>query len=385
LLLAFGFQRIDLFRPEPVKIAIAIAQTEAFANPYAAPTGYTAHAAPIYPLFLAPIYYFFGTGRAADLIRVALSIAAASLSYALLPVVARWLGMPVRAGILAGWVGALFPAHYWPESMGQFETAWVAVFIELSVILAMRFSVGSPNWTIGAGLWCGIGLLLAPSLLPLLALLTALSLQGTTHAVRRYALVAVITALAISPWLIRNYVRLGGLPFVRDNFGLEFYLSNNDSALPELEQNDVSAFYQREHPFTSVPVAREMAQTGELRFERERMNRAITWIAHAPVRFCKLTVARIVNFWFSATLSPLPRLLLWGLNLSAAVGLAMTFRENKRVARLLGLVLLSYPAAYYLVHNGMRYQHAIYWILLLLSGVVGDRLLRRGIKPSTPS
>ena len=384
LTIVFGFHNIDLFRPEPVKIALSLAKTGSFANPYAIPTGFTAHAAPLYPAFLYAVYYLFGDTRLADIVRVVLSIAVAALSYALLPVVARALGTPVAAGVIAGFTGALLPAHLWPESMGQFETAWVAVFLEMSVILMCALSRRAPSsgLALTAGLWCGAGILLSPNLLPALVVLAAFPLVLR----RSWGTVVATAALAILPWIARNYLRLDGLFFVRDNFGLELYLSNNDHALAELEQNDISAFYQHEHPFTNAAIAGEVNERGELVFEHDRMNRALNWIRSNPMRFLFLTLARVRNFWSSTMLRPRPRFLLWTLNFFAAAGMVVLYRTNRRAARILGSILLTYPAAYYLVHNGMRYQHPIFWILLLLAGVLARQsalaILRYGTQPS---
>ena len=37
----------------------------------------------------------------------------------------------------------------------------------------------------------------------------------------------------------------------------------------------------------------------------------------------------------------------------------------------LGSALLTYPAIYYLIENGMRYEHGVYWITLLLAAQFG--------------
>jgi hypothetical protein len=372
LTLVFGFHRYELFRAEPVKIAVSLAKTGAFANPYSIPTGFTAHAAPLYPIAIAPLYRFFGDSRTADFARIVFSIAIASASYALLPAVAAALGIPLTAGILAGLAGALLPAHYWPESMGEFETAWVPLFLELSLIFFTRV-IGSAalliRTAVYAGVWSGVGALLSPNVLPPLAGLGILMLwKRGAHSWRWLAVTALAAFATITPWLVRDYVRLGGWFPIRDNFGLEFYLSNNDQAIAEIERNDVSPFYKQEHPFSSVAAARELLAQGELSFEWDRMHRASEWIKANPTKFVLLTGERVRNFWFHAMLPPVPRWLLWMLNVSALVGLWMLFRRNRWAALLLGSMLVTYPAAYYLIHNGMRYEHGVYWITLLLTG-----------------
>ena len=42
------------------------------------------------------------------------------------------------------------------------------------------------------------------------------------------ALVLLLCALAITPWLVRNYRVFGQFVFIRDNFGMELHLANNE-------------------------------------------------------------------------------------------------------------------------------------------------------------
>jgi len=378
LVIVFAFGRYELFRPEPVRIAISLANSGAFADPYAIPTGFTAHAAPLYPAMLAPIYYFFGDTRAADFARIILSVAAASASYALLPGVAQALGMGAAAGILAGAAGALLPAHFWPESMGEFETAWVPVFLEISVILFAKIGQSPPLSVVSAlcaGAWCGLGILLSPSVVPVLIGWGALAVSRFRSNRKWYLAAVLATFVTIAPWLARNYLRLGDFVFIRDNLGLELFVSNNDHALAEIERNDVTPFYRSQHPFDSSEKARELRGQGEAAFERERTHRAMEWIRANPLRFAALTGARFRNFWFQELLRPLPRFLLWTLNAVAVAGALLLFVRNRWAFLVLGSLILTYPLIYYLIQNGMRYEHGVYWVTLLLASEVGVQLI----------
>ena len=137
--------------------------------------------------------------------------------------------------------------------MGEFETAWVPLFLELSAILLARLLESrSFNSLRDAG-----GYLVRHRR-------TAVAQHrpgaAGVFAVRdlacaedwQWAAIAMGAALiTIGPWLVRNLCATWRICFVRDNFGLELYVSNNDYAVAELELNDVSQFYQREHPFTT--------------------------------------------------------------------------------------------------------------------------------------
>jgi hypothetical protein len=369
---AFGAHDLDLMRPEPVKIAISLAQTGRFADPYALPTGLTAHSAPLYPWMLTPIYFLLGATRTADLARVVLAIGVAAVSYALLPFVARALAIPVGAGVLAGFAGALLPAHYWPESNGQFETPFIAVFLELSVILWARRKT-----PVFAGIWTALGCLLSPVILPPIAALYAVTVFRNRQTALRWTLVAAMAAaVTLAPWIVRGRLALGGWFFVRDNFGLELYASNNDAAVPDIERNVMSRRYQHEHPFTSEKQA-AMLRGRELAYMGERQRQAVAWIRANPARFAALSWARFVNFWDPSMLRPLPRVVLWIFNLTAAMGLFVLFRTNRLAFEWLAAMLATFPLIYFVIQSGMRYQHPIYWILMLLCGVTGYELWGR--------
>jgi hypothetical protein len=376
LTLIFGFHRYEIGRPEAVRVAISLATHGSFADPHDTPTGPTAHVAPIYPLFLAPIYAVLGDTRAADFARMALSAAVASAEYALLPWVAQSLGIGLLPGILAGAAGTLVPWHFWPECMGDFEVSWVAVFLELSVIFFARF-LASPALKVAsalrAGLWCGLGLLLSPGLLPVLLGLLALAIWRLRKPLLPWAALASAAALlTISPWLVRNYLQLGGLFFVRDSLGLELYVSNHDRAVPDVEETLQGPFYQAAHPHANPAAALEIGQRGELAFNRERLRRALDWIGHHPREFLLLSAARVRNFWFPPLRHPLHRYALWSLNLLALAGLVLLVRGNRWAALVVASLLLTFPVPYYFVYNYLRYQHPIYWVLLLLAGCLGS-------------
>lgn len=371
MVLIFGFHRQELGGPEPVRIAVALATTGSFADPYEIPTGPTAHTAPLYPLMLAPIYAVWGNTRTADLARVTFSAAGASAEYALLPWVASSLGMTAATGIAAGIAGAILPLHYWPECMGEFEVTWVALFLEISVILFARFMArrsAAPRSAVFAGLWSGAGLLLAPNLLVTFAGLLALAFARFRVRIVRWAMLATLTALVVvTPWIARNYVRLGGLFFIRDDLGLELHVSNNSEARADEEQNMATRFFHQEHPFMSKAAGMRIREQGELAFERDQLRQATAWIGAHPAGFLRLTVQRIVNFWFPALSHPLHRGAVWTLTIAAWIGLFYLSRENPFATAVLGTILASFSLVYYFVQNYLRYSHPIYWALLLLA------------------
>jgi FtsH-binding integral membrane protein len=373
LTLVFGFHHYQIGRPEPIRIAISLAANGSFADPYAIPTGPTAHNPPLYPILIAPLYAFWGNTRTADFARFALNALAASAEYALLPLVASALGLGLWPGILAGLGGALIPLQLWPECMGDFETTWIALFLELVTILFVRFlraprldSKCAARW----GLLWGVGLLLAPSVLPVLVGFCAIGgwkLRPAAGVAGRWLTVFSATVLLVlAPWFIRNYIQLGGVFFVRDEFALELSNSNHDGASPDATENMAQAYYAAEHPQFNVAVAREIQRTGELAFERRKLRQALAWIRGNPRKFASLTMGRIWTFWFARM--PRFRWVFWTATASAFAGLALLSWYARLTAALLATILASYSAVYCLIQSTLRYQHPVWWIQVLLIG-----------------
>ena len=382
LCLIFVFHHYEIGRKESLRIAISLARHGEFADPYALPTGPTAHTAPLYPALVSALYRIWGDTQHADYARFTLNSLAASAEYALIPMVTVALGLGLGPGVLAGFGGALIPLQLWAECMGEFEATWVALFLEVATILFARWlRAPRPGWKRAAGwgaLWGG-GFLLTPGLLPVLVGFGAVGLwrlrPGFVAAVRWLGVCAVTTLMVMTPWLVRNYLRLGGVFFVRDNLGLELLVSNHDGALPSLDENIHTAFFKRNHPSGSGKAARELRSLGELAFERQSLSRALDWMTKNPGALAALTLARVGTFW-----TPRVARFRWAF-LAAALGalasLVWLYRRSKFAAVTLATILIGYSAIYYLVQNTLRYEHPLWWIQVVLIGWAAHTLLVR--------
>jgi len=177
----------------------------------------------------------------------------------------------------------------------------------------------------------------------------------------------------LAPWLIRNFRQLGGIVFVRDDFGLELLDSNHAGAFPVSEENFQTAFFILNHPHMSAAASREVQRHGELAFERKALRQALGWIRHNPRAFAALTVARAGTFWFPSV--PRLRWAFAATTLAAFASLALLYRRSRLALAVLGMILAAYSPMYYIVENTFRYQHPLWWIQILLIGWAGYTLL----------
>ncbi|MDH3744890.1 MAG: hypothetical protein OES47_07305, partial [Acidobacteriota bacterium] len=148
-------------------VAVSLAETGRFADPYALPTGPTAHLPPAMPAAVGWIYRLLGTTLLAGYVVWLVRIAIHAAMDAMLPAVAGRLGVGRPAGVLAGLAGALVPR--WP---GYVE-APTAVVVAFLLIFFVRRWRGRPESSslVGSmafgGAW-GAAFHLQPALLPVL-------------------------------------------------------------------------------------------------------------------------------------------------------------------------------------------------------------------------
>jgi hypothetical protein len=368
----------DLARYELERTAISLAQTGVYGNPYAIPTGPTAHVSPGYTLILAALFRFFGTGTLAEIIKELLASSVTALEIALLPAIAAALSLTRRAGFLAGVVMAVYPARPMVEIDGDWEAPYMALALMLVAALAVqlwnthKLQIAS---SVRAGILWGIAILFVSALLPLLVVFLVVGAFWQRAQIKRYftfaALEVVIVAACLAPWVIRNYFALGSPVVTRTNGGIELRISNNDAAVADQRENALHGLFDRYHPLQSPAEALRVRQLGEVEYNRQAMNQAKRWIASHPARFIELTLGRVRCFWFYV--DPTSRsktVFLWLVNIFGLAGLAVALWRKARAGIILGLIALVYPLPNYLVHVGLRQSYPMEWVMLLLASAL---------------
>lgn len=366
-------------------IALSLMETGSFADPYAVPTGPTAHLPPVYVGFVALVWKLLGPTQTAGVLLGAIGIAASSAAYALMPWFAGRVGMGERSGVVAGVAGALTP-----RSANEMGFAWEEPYAALALMLLLAAFLR--QWTgrrirLGRafllGTAAGATLHLAPNLLLVVSgcLLFGLWWRRSRRQVLATLLMGLGVLAASVPWGWRNVNSLGGLVPVRSNFGLELRLGNHEGALSNFEATYRLEGSRFRHPYVHVAEAREVARLGELEYMRRAGKEALDWIADNPGAFLGLTARRTSSFWFGAWRAPLFSLALTLLTLAAALGAVLALPRlapPQRAVLLLPLIL--YPVVYYLVGYADRYRTPIHWILVLLAGAA----LWRGLRTLSP-
>jgi hypothetical protein len=296
--------------------------------------------------------------------------------YALLPLAAISLGLAMRAGFLAGLIGAIVPFHIITELRGG-EYGMVGLLLVLLFLVTVwlqrrgRLSLGL-GFEYGA-MW-GAALLVFASFLAVfvgwLALIAIRIRKGTGAFIAGAALGALVL---LSPWPIRNWRTLGSPVLLRSNFGLEMRVSNNDYAKGSMPENIETGVFDRYHPIKNKDEARRVAELGEVEYNRQALRSALGWIGQNPKPFVLLTLRRIYLFWFPKGWVPWQTTPVIILQLVSLCGWFLVARKIRSFALQLVLILwITYPAVYYFLQMDSRYRYPVHWSVLLLAGAALD-------------
>ena len=253
---------------------------------------------PAYAAFVAGVYALMGVGTFAATLALHLANAAAtSLVVLFVFLVTRSL-----ASTRAAWLAAVI-ATINPTLLGFTDYVWDTNLFALGVIVAIWLSVQLSTGPQGACRWLRFGLflgalaLLNPALTvayPVLVLWPAVRARGwqLRPIIRVTSLAICGWAIAITPWMVRNYVQLSELVYVRNGLMLELWVG----ACPEADVHG-AAVYVEQFPLLNEEVQAHISAVGEAAYLDECGAKAVQAISNEPWRFARLCGARAADYW----------------------------------------------------------------------------------------
>jgi hypothetical protein len=362
-------------RKEMVRIAMAFAERGELADPFAAPTGPTALAPPLYPIYLGWIFRIFGTGVTAEVVKCLLTSAVSALRCALLPWLAVCLGLSLRTGMIGGLMSAFYIGALVTDIKGDWAEAYVATAM-VGLFLAAIWVSETSRLTLRSaavlGFWWGLALLLSPALASVLgSFILVGALRFLRESPRRYvefvAVTGIVAAVVISPWPIRNAIRLGSPIWAKDNFGIMLLNSNHPGAGWDVYGNE--NFIERTTPSWQPSVALKLKAVGEVAYDKSQAEEAKQWIRANPGTFAELVTLRAFHFWFPPGRNALHTILEAALTVLAMAGLYLLYFRHRSAAMLILGIWICYPPVYYIMLWSSRYRYPINWTLLLTAAV----------------
>lgn len=336
---------------EPSHIASALVSHSCFCSPYAnTPIAPTAQQSPLYPMILAGIFKIFGTFTAASAYAaVGLNIFAGALTAVLLQRIGKHY-FNETVGTAAAWVWTLpwmYRALAFSVSLSSAHLA--ALGLAAVVLWLPKVIVTNRGW-FAVGLFFGVLVLLQASLLSVfVAYGIWLAWWKNRTAQSMVALCGLLIVLA--PWTIRNYLVLGRLIPVRDNFGLELWLGNRPGMHGTV---DYSGDFPDHDPST-------YARLGEIAYMDAKSKEAKLFIAKNPKAFVDRCIHRLIEFWYvpySQSWLVVP-VLAW-------IGAFLALHRHYRAA-ILAIPLAIFPGVYYITHIFPIYRLPIEPLVILLA------------------
>jgi hypothetical protein len=367
---------------ENIKAGLTLAHRGYLGDPFAIPTGPTAHLAPAYPALVALVRALTSSDAAClHALSIILALITSCNIAALLPI-SRALQLPAASGTIAALVW-LIPFFGWIELSAEHETPLtVAALLALVTLLIRTLEKARPSLGRGAGLGLAAGAAahVTPTVLPVSVLVTLVGvLRGRWKAqdlLAALAAAALAFALVILPYTLRNHHTFGQWFFMRDNFGLELAMSNGPNARATEAENGAPGGTLRTHPFNSRVTAAAVRELGEVEYNHQLQRSAVAWIKANPGRFLGLVAERAGYMVLPQSPRWYQRILAGTISLMTIAGVVLLWRSRYQFAiRCLAAAVGGYLLVYLLVEHDIRYMYPALVLESLIAGSFAAVLL----------
>jgi hypothetical protein len=355
---AFGY--------ETGAVAYSLATGHGFSSPFAGSTGPTAWLAPLYPGMCALVFKMFGCFTlASGFVILALSSLFAALNCIPICRIGE-LTVGRKVGLWSGWIWAAGIVFMHWDTTWVWEVSLSALLLSMLFLQSLRLARDSSSsaWARFGFLW-GVAALTNPSLLaflPASGIYPACRLwRNRSSWLRPAAVSALVFAVCISPWLIRNRSVFGKWVFIRGNAPFEFHLGNYHLS------NGLG--WGGKHPTQNKLEYAEYQRLGEVAYVAAKGDAALRFVKQYPREFLALCGTRFAAFWTGndLTIDVWPRWFFWPLSALMLLGLIVALGYRTPGGWLYFWLMFSYPITYYLIFAHPRYRHAIEPEMLLLS------------------
>ncbi|MCJ7629492.1 MAG: hypothetical protein MUO50_14045, partial [Longimicrobiales bacterium] len=342
-------------------IAVSLAERGAFADPYALPTGPTAHLAPIPPTIFGLSYRLFGLNLLGGYVGWLVNMTVSAAVWGMLPWLAGAVGLGGGVGVLAGFVGAMIPK--W-AGHGENLAALAMGLLMVAFLRRWRSGRGSGGGAFLLGIGSGVAFHAQPALLPVVLGWMAFELWWRKDRGRwlHSGLLILGIVVACLPWGWRNYRAFDAVFFIRSNLGLELRMGNHEGVAATFDIMDRRG-EQYIHPRALESEARKVQEVGEVKYMRDAGREALDWMWENPGESAKLTASRIAHWWLGPLDHPPGAFLVTLLTLLSGVGVWLAFPSMAVPDRWAILIpLLTFPLIHYVVAYMPRYREPIDWI-----------------------
>jgi hypothetical protein len=368
---------------EAHSVAMSLATTGRFADPFGYPSGPTAHVSMLTPLPSALVYWLFGGDSPyAEFILYCWAAFLVSLSIWLCWRLAVVLHAPRAARLAAVAVAALAPLQFHLEMAEtrnlEMNLATVVLIWILLKLAESDLNVSTHRSLVLIGASTGF-LFILNSASGLGTILSAALFHKLRVPSRQWWIAPLLMILVGGSlagfWAERNMRELGAPIFLRDDLGLELALSNYSGAVHAADPN--AAYLTRLEAIHPIHmVAGELdAKGGEVAYYHALGQQVRDWIAAHPWEFLNLCGRRFIEFflpprWFWSLLWGVPahliglrQLAVWAAALGGLATLFVMAPRQRPYAYIL-VAVLGCSLPYIVVQPILRYRYTISTLLI---------------------
>ncbi len=329
------------------------------------------------------LFHLFGDGTTARVAWLALNLAAALGSIALVFYLSGKLWPSRWAAFVSAAILAMYPTSVFVTATYH-QTNWAVLLLLSVVAVSVKLAEGAEPWRYGAlgGLLCGLAALNRSEMIVIGPLLIALGAtwRRSFHTIAKVTVAgAVAISLLLGPWIARNYYDFGRFIPTAQSTGYNLWkgfnpYTNGSGNLTE----DPNGPAMR----VSESIANSVAPGP--RYETRVQDAYMKAFEHdvrtaSPSRLLKLAANKVLLLWgFDWTdkevTGRLAYLLPWLVtNLLAVVGLVVAWRSRRQVraapAAIYALALSLLTLAYVVTAVHARYRMHIEPFLFMLAGI----------------
>ncbi len=355
----------------------------------------TSYRPPLYPFFLAGIYFLFGHSYA--VVRII-----QALIGALTCIITYFMGKELtnkKIGVLSSLFLAFYPSAIYFS--GSIYTEGIFIFLlALGIFYSIKvFKQPSIKNQAILGIFIGLTILTRSVLLsfiPFIFLWSILIFKPKTIAIKNFLIISFFILLTIAPWTVRNYLvhhefipitTLGGPSFFACNNPFEkegiWYMPSKldewkqmgGGAPPNMALRPPSPYI---HGETENDVPKWWWKgLSEVENEKKYYRLGINWIKNHPEEFIKLCRKKLVRLYEWETRSAAPtaqrykliNLLSYGLLLPfMVIGIFFSLKEWKKFS-LIYLLILQVTLNTILFYGSTRFRAPIDPYLLIFAGI----------------
>ena len=346
---------------------------------------------PLYPLFLVPIYYFFGYQHfPVVVIQVILNSLTAVLIYKIMKKI-----FSPSLGLFAGILYSLYPLVAY--NLPRVSTVILFNFLFVLLIIVMYQFYDTPNWR-NAVIFGGIqGLLTLCQLFfegfPIFILLSIFIMtlfhcrKGIMKQVQFGLWMILGFSIVLAPWVIRNYKLSGVFPLLGVGGGYTMWYGN----YMQTEGKDFNQLSSREgeefRKELKRIIGREDGSSITIKNDKKLYKEAVHNFIRYPKETVLLMLKKVFRLWFSVYSFEMQKYQ-WMISVVQAIiifpGIYGVYRALKKGIRIgpLLLVILYFQIVYTVFNASIRYSLPVMFIIISLAlyGIV-EAYRNLSIKP----